>query len=91
MQRGTLIVIQAIATLLWPLWILTAVFAPMFFTNGITTQALVLLGLCVMMPLLSVVLSVAMWVGYRRSQPNLARNSAIGLLIVQLPLLLFVL
>ena len=90
MQRSTLIVIQAIAALLWPVWILTALFAPMFFTNGVTTQAQILLGICVAMPALSVVLSVTMWIGHTRSKPFLTQLSASGLLLVQLPLLLFV-
>ena len=91
MQRSTLIVIQTIAALLWPVWILTALFAPMFFTNGVTTQAQILLGICVAMPALSVVLSVTMWIGYTGSKQSLTKLSASGLLLVQLPLLLFVL
>lgn len=90
MQRSTLIVIQVIAALLWPVWILTAMFAPMLFTNGATTQAQILLGICVAMPVLSVVLSVTMWIGYTGSKQSLTQLSATGLLLVQLPLLLFV-
>lgn len=89
MQRSTLIVIQVIAALLWPLWIFTALFAPMFFTNGVTLQAQILLGICVTMPALSVVLSVTMWLAYRKESPSLTQLSACGLLLVQLPLLLF--
>ena len=90
MQRSKLIVIQVIAALLWPVWILTALFAPMFFTNGVTTQAQILLGICIAMPVLSVVLSFTMWIGYTRSKQSLTQLSASGLLLVQLPLLLFV-
>ena len=91
MQRSTLIVIQVVAALLWPIWIFTAFFAPMLFTNGVTIQAQILLGICVAMPLLSVVFSISMWIGHSRSKHSLTKFSATGLLLVQLPLRLFVL
>lgn len=90
MSRKTLIGIQLVVALLWPVWVFTAMFAPMLFDGGVTTQAYILLGICVATPVLVFLLSILMWVGHTRSMPRLASSCAYALLLLQLPLLLFV-
>jgi len=90
MSRKTLVGIQLVAALLWPVWVFTAMFAPMLFDGGVTTQAYILLGICVATPVLVVLLSITMWIAHTKHMPRLASSCAFGLLLLQLPLLLFV-
>ena len=90
MSRKMLIGIQLVAALLWPVWVFTAMFAPMLFDGGATTQAYVLLAICLAVPILVVLLSIAMWVAHKKRMPRLVSCCAYGLLLLQLPLSLFV-
>jgi hypothetical protein len=79
--------LQIVAFVSFLIWVFTAMFVPMLFAGGDGVNTRIVSGLFIAMPILMIVASSAIWVGYFKSQAQIMVIASVCIALSYLPLL----